>query len=103
MSNDLISRKNVLNVLESIFDEYRMAWGSEYGGFGGNVKEAIEKIPVAFDPDKVITELEAWAKASRNEGVRCAYAGIDNKASEYYQESRAYTRAAEIVKKGGIE
>ena len=63
----------------------------------------IEETPTAFDKDKVIVELNAWAKASKTAGVNSAHSGLDRKASEYYQESKAYLRAIEIVEKGGIE
>ena len=63
----------------------------------------IENAPTAFDKEKVIEELKSWEKASHDAGIQSTYAELDNKASGYYQESRAYHRAIEIVKKGGIE
>lgn len=59
--------------------------------------------PAAFDKEKVIEELKSWEKASHDAGIQSTYAELDNKASGYYQESRAYHRAIEIVEKGGIE
>ena len=50
----------------------------------------------------MIEELKSWEKASHDAGIQSTYAELDNKASGYYQESRAYHRAIEIVKKGGI-
>ena len=67
------------------------------------VRIAAECAPTAFDKEKVIEELKSWEKASYNAGIARAYSGLDRKASEYYQESRAYHRAIEIVEKGGIE
>ena len=63
----------------------------------------IEETPTAFDKEKVIEELKSWEKASHDAGIQSTYAELDNKASGYYQESRAYHRAIEIVEKGGIE
>lgn len=63
----------------------------------------IEEAPTAFDKEKVIEELKSWEKASHDAGIQSTYAELDNKASGYYQESRAYHRAIEIVEKGGIE
>ena len=57
----------------------------------------------AFNKEKVIEELKSWEKASHDAGIQSTYAELDNKASGYYQESRAYHRAIEIVEKGGIE
>lgn len=67
------------------------------------VRIAAECAPTAFDKEKVIEELKSWEKASYNAGIQNNYVGLDNKASGYYQESRAYHRAIEIVEKGGIE
>ena len=103
MSDDLISRKEALQVLEDVFAKYRMSWGRELGGFGAAAQEVIEELPIAFDKEKVIEELKSWEKASHDAGIQSTYAELDNKASGYYQESRAYHRAIEIVEKGGIE
>lgn len=65
--------------------------------------ELINSRPTAFDKEKVTEELKSWEKASYNAGIQNNYVGLDNKASGYYQESRAYHRAIEIVEKGGIE
>ena len=67
------------------------------------VRIAAECAPTAFDKEKVIEELKSWEKASHDAGIQSTYAELDNKASGYYQESRAYHRAIEIVEKGGIE
>ena len=61
----------------------------------------IEETSTAFDKEKVIEEIKSWEKASHDAGIQSKYAGLDNKASGYYQESRAYHRAVEIVEKGG--
>ena len=67
------------------------------------LEETIAQQPAAFDKEKVLEELKAWAKAAKTAGVNSAHSGLDRKASEYYQESKAYFRAVEIVEKGGIE
>ena len=67
------------------------------------VRIAVKCAPTAFDKEKVIEELKSWEKASHDAGIQSTYAELDNKASGYYQESRAYHRAIEIVEKGGIE
>lgn len=60
MSNDLISRSEVLKVLEYVFNKYNMTW-NKYGGggFAKEVPEAIEAIPTAYDVDKVVERLES--------------------------------------------
>ena len=65
--------------------------------------EDFDRQPTAFDKEKIIEELKSWEKASHDAGIQSTYAELDNKASGYYQESRAYHRAIKIVEKGGIE
>lgn len=67
------------------------------------LEKEIEQQPTAFDKEKVIEELKSWEKASHDAGIQSTYAELDNKASGYYQESRAYHRAIKIVERGGIE
>lgn len=67
------------------------------------LEDTIAQQPTAFDKEKVIEELKSWEKASHDAGIQSTYAELDNKASGYYQESRAYHRAIRIVEKGGIE
>ena len=71
-------------------------------GIGAAVS-IVEHRETAFDKEKVIEELKSWEKASHDAGIQSTYAELDNKASGYCQESRAYHRAIEIVEKGGIE
>ena len=100
MSDDLISRKAVIDTIENIISEV------EVGLTECLLKEArvrIEQLDTAFDKEKIIEELKSWEKASHDAGIQSTYAELDNKASGYYQESRAYHRAIEIVEKGGIE
>lgn len=81
--NDLIRRKDVLAVLEEVFDQYRMSWGEQHGGFAAAVPTAIKNIPTAYEPDKIVDEL--YEKAfSANDTIAVS---IDD--------------AIEIVKSGG--
>ena len=65
------------------------------------IRKIVMSMPAAFNKEKVIEEIKSWEKASHDAGIQSKYAGLDNKASGYYQESRAYHRAVEIVEKGG--
>lgn len=100
MSDDLISRKSVLKELREITDEPHNIMFLM--GIGAAIS-VIEHADTAFNKEKVIEELKSWEKASHDAGIQSTYAELDNKASGYYQESRAYHRAIEIVEKGGIE
>ena len=90
MSDDLISRKEALQVLEDVFGEYRMSWGREYGGFGAAAQEVIEELPTAFDKEKVIEELRGEIHLTVHDPMI---------AGRYIKKKRAI----EIVEKGGIE
>lgn len=100
MGDDLISRKSVLKELREITDEPHNIMFLM--GIGAAIS-VIEHADTAFNKEKVIEELKSWEKASHDAGIQSTYAELDNKASGYYQESRAYHRAIEIVEKGGIE
>ena len=100
MSDDLISRKAVLEIL---YDISQRNYGSFFGHGINKACDVIENAETAFDKEKVIEELKSWEKASHDAGIQSTYAELDNKASGYYQESRAYHRAIKIVEKGGIE
>lgn len=97
----LISLQNVIEILENKRFETGKDLAKSY--LLADVQEQIERLPAAFDKEKVIEEIKSWEKASHDAGIQSNYAGLDNKASGYYQESLAYHRSVEIVKKGGIE
>ena len=109
MSDDLISRRTIKSLIEVIRD----CWAISPYVSANDMKlylkvfnvvlNKISNCPTAFDKEKVIEELRSYEKASYNTGIARAYSGLDNKASEYYQKSRAYHRAIEIVERGGIE
>lgn len=104
MSDDLISRKALLEVIDISFiiPILKMNLRPEHEAVL-KIREIIMNMPTAFDKEKIIEELKSWEKASHDAGIQSTYAELDNKARRYYQESRAYHRAIEIVEKGGIE
>mgnify|MGYP001623733927 FL=1 len=109
MSNDLIRRKTIKSQIETIRDCWAISpyVSSDdmklYAEVFNVVLRTISDCRIAFDKEKVIEELKSWEKASHDAGIQSTYAELDNKASGYYQESRAYHRAIEIIEKGGIE
>lgn len=56
--NDLIRRKDVMAALEEVFDDYKMSWGEQYGGFASAVPNAIGNIPTAYNEKSVVQQLE---------------------------------------------
>ena len=99
MSDDLISRKEALERLRLL---KRLNTTEAIQIVISVAEQQINNCKTAFDKEKVIEELKSWEKASYNAGIQNNYVGLDNKASGYYQESRAYHRAIEIVEKGGL-
>lgn len=97
--NDLISRKAALQILEYVFKKYRMSWGKESGGFCAAVQEGIEELPIAFDKEKVHSELIELRNA---EVFKPDFA---TKHEENWSHGRysAFLDAIRIVEKGGIE
>ena len=104
MNNDLISRKAIYKAISDYLNRSRLGETSAQTDLRvGEIASIIHGVPTAFNKEKVIEELKSWEKASHDAGIQSTYAELDNKASGYYQESRAYHRAVEIVEKGGIE
>lgn len=82
MSNDLISRKEAVELVIAEYDRFQANGGSHSGRYElDKVIKMLQNMPTAFDKENVIEEL-------KEEG--CI---IDNDAGN---------RAVEIVEKGGI-
>ena len=86
MSDDLISRKETLSVLEKVFHEYKISFGNNYGGFAQAVPESIKSISTAYDVDKVVERLEVNSTFEPEDNE--LYINLDD--------------AVKIVKSGGI-
>lgn len=86
MSDDLISRKNLIENLNKFALEH----------YNALVNDLIMKEPIAFDKAKVIEELKNKADDSRK-----YWSEFDEECT--FGEMNAYTRAIVIVEKGGIE
>lgn len=83
MSNDLISRKSLIENLNKFAPEH----------YSALVNDLIAKEPTAFDKERVITEMK---KNSHN-----FYPSIDHYCLS--QKAVDLKNAIEIVEKGGIE
>ena len=103
MSDDLISRKAVLNILTEARVKDSILCSP---AFVEMLTQRIKKIPTAFDKENVIDELVELRQREYND--------YDDEpetldGEEIYDEGRsqgrfeAYHRAIEIVEKGGIE
>ena len=97
MSDDLISRKALLEVIDISFiiPILKMNLRPEHEAVL-KIREIIMNMPTAFDKEKVIEELKAKAEDSRK-----YWREFDDE--DAFGEMNAYKNAIEIVEKGGIE
>ena len=95
MSNDLISRKAVIEAV----DRYTR----EDGTLDDDISVILEEVKTAFDKEKVIRELSKKRyeslKMRDDENTSCT----TELKSFWHSRLEAYTLALEIVEKGGIE
>ena len=86
MSDDLISRKAVLEILYDISDRN---YGSLFGYGINKACDVIEHAETAFDKEKVIEELKQISKALL--------------MVENFNGDACFDKAIEVIEKGGIE
>ena len=96
MSDDLISRKAVLDILTEERIRNSILASS---AFGEMLAQRIKNIPTAFDKKKVIEKIKDESSSERFEDV-----GISGNVYGHYSKEVIDTEEAiEIVEKGGIE
>lgn len=97
MSYDLISRKAAYKAFSDYLNRNFIGELSSQTELSiGEIASVIKSIPAAFDKEKVIEELKNKAEDSRK-----YWSEFDDE--DAFGEMNAYTRAIEIVNKGGIE
>lgn len=107
MSNDLISRKEAVELVIAEYDRFQANGGSYSGRHElDRVIKMLQNMPTAFDKDKVIEELVELRQREYNDSDEESET-MDGE--EIYDEGRsqgrfeAYHRAIKIIEKGGIE
>ena len=99
MSDDLISREEVLKFLYEIKDDSCIP--KNYGTILDIIKH-VRNMPRTFDQEKVAANLREELKLSEIEKERCI-----TESPSQFQSAKGYANgvafAIEIVKKGGIE
>ena len=97
MSDDLISRKALLEVIDISFiiPILKMNLRPEHEAVL-KIREIIMNMPTAFDKEKVIEEL-------RSEAQRWHESGVEFKDENEKGVSAGFRLATHIVEKGGIE
>lgn len=108
--DDLISRQEVIDVLEKTFERYRMAWSpnkeEDYGGFASAVPKAINDIPTAYDVDKVVEEIQQrmeYVKGATKYGNKNAEEMHNSYSTVMlYEVADDVEDIIDIVRKGGV-
>ena len=91
MSNDLISRSAVIDVIKRHeCDTSRIA-------------EGVMELPVAYDVDKVVEQLRKNHDVEKDRAAEYDEAGRLDLMDEHEAKAEAYRNAIKIVKSGGIE
>jgi len=99
MSDDLISRKAVLEIL---YDISNRNYGSFFGHGINRACDVIKHADTAFDKEKVIEELREELNLSDAEKERCARENpLQFDSAKGYANGIA--NSIEIVEKGGIK
>ena len=94
MSDDLISRKEAIDILENMMFEVGKDLSKSY--LLQDAKERISQLNTAFDKEKVIKKLKHLEKDTFD-----YYNRYNDEMA--FGESAAFRSAIEIVEKGGIE
>ena len=98
MSDDLISRKAVLDILTE--ERVRSSLFPSLA-FAEILEQFIKKLPTAFNKEKVIEELKEMATHSASCKNQCEFGSTEY--FDYMGAEVAYKTTIEIVEKGGIE
>ena len=103
MSDDLISRKEAVELVIAEYDRFQANGGSHSGRHElDKVIKMLQNMPTAFDKEKVINELMEELNLSDAEKERCARENpLQFDSAKGYANGIA--NAIEIVEKGGIE
>ena len=90
--SDLIRREDIIKLVNQfVFDLCK----DQNDEVRRTFNKYIEKMPTAYDIDKVVEELESFAKLAEDRWT--------NGTSKYaYQEHKCWVKAIEIVKHGGV-
>ena len=94
MSDDLISRKAVVELVIAEYDRFQANGGSHSGRYElDKVIKMLQNMPTAFDKERVIKELEYDKEISQKYSTGLKEQG----------HIEAFDEAISIIKKGGIK
>lgn len=96
----LISANAVITILENA--RFRAGKDLSKAYLIADLQEQIERLPTAFDKEKVIEDLKDWKEDAEKWAMK--YDGIgDVNADIRAAEAWAFGQALETVEKGGVE
>lgn len=105
MNDDLISRKALLEILNMRLSDYSCDTNSGAQKAANIYKHelipVVEKVPTAFDKEKVLEELKEMQNHSESCKHQCEFASTEY--FDYMGAEVAYGTVIAIVEKGGIE
>ena len=99
MSDDLISRRSILNKINEWSNKLSCENGKQFTL--AEFEHIVANEPTAYDVDKVIKQLKQQAEQYRMRGFDIEQKGFSNIADKYYGKQCSYEHAIEIVKYGG--
>ena len=99
MIDDLISRKDVITIIENMIFEVGKDLSKSY--LLQDAKERIRRLNTALDKEKVIEELKEMATHSASCKNQCEFGSTEY--FDYMGAEVAYKTTIEIVEKGGIK
>ena len=93
--SDLISRSELYDQLANKLT-WLMGYGDDlYLAVGSDIKDVIDNMPIAYDVDKVVEELESFSKLAEDRWT-------NGTSKHAYQEHKCWVKSIEIVKHGGV-
>ena len=101
MNDDLISRKEAVELVIAEYDRFQAAGGSHSGRYElDKVIKMLQNIPTVFDKEKVIEELQQ--EALHELGISEKEFNLDEGEYSSYC-SISFSQAKRIVEKGGLD
>ena len=102
MNNDLISRKQVMELIESKFVDGCLEQGDKTLIDGYGLLDEVFDIPTAYDMDKVLERLEEKTELAYKRYIDCDSSTPSPVYIRYATQYKERRECLEIVKAGGL-
>ena len=97
--SDLISRQAVIDIVQK---EKQFVDGEAYHILR-QIEEAVYDLPTAYDLDKVVKRLDNQREGYRIREIEMLRKGYEDDSKPYRLNQLCFTKAIDIVKRGGKE